>query len=67
MLDLRWPIGLMFTLIGALLVIYGAATNSNTVMYANSLGININLNWGVVLLIFGVLMILGAVLGKKEN
>ncbi|HEY1789109.1 MAG TPA: hypothetical protein VGJ73_13185 [Verrucomicrobiae bacterium] len=67
MLDLRWPIGLMFSLIGALLVIYGAATNSNTVMYANSLGININLNWGVVLLIFGVLMIVGAVVGKKEK
>jgi len=67
MLDLRWPIGLMFSLIGALLVLYGAATNSNREMYANSLGININLNWGIVLLIFGVLMILGAVMGKKER
>ncbi len=67
MLDLRWPIGLMFSLIGALLVLFGAATNSNTAMYAHSLGMNINLIWGVVLLIFGVLMIVGAVLGKKEN
>jgi hypothetical protein len=67
MLDLRWPVGLMFSLIGALLVLYGAATHSNTAMYANSLGIDINLNWGVVLLIFGILMILGAVLGKKEQ
>lgn len=67
MLDLRWPIGLMFSLIGALLVIYGAATNSNTAMYANSLGININLNWGVVLLIFGILMVVGAAIGKKER
>lgn len=67
MLDLRWPIGLMFSLIGSLLVIYGAATNSNTVMYAHSLGTNINLIWGVVLMIFGILMILGAVMGKKEN
>jgi hypothetical protein len=67
MLDLLWPIGLMFSLIGALLVLFGASTNSNKAMYANSLSININLNWGVVLLIFGILMILGAVMGKKEK
>jgi cell division protein FtsX len=67
MLDLRWPIGLMFSLIGALLLGYGAATNSNTDMYANSLGININLKWGIVLLIFGILMVIGAVMGKKEQ
>ena len=67
MLDLRWPIGLMFSLIGALLVIFGAATNSDTAMYAHSLGKNINVIWGIVLLIFGVLMVLGAVMGKKES
>ena len=67
MLDLRWPIGLMFSLIGALLVIYGAATNSNTAMYALSLGKNINLIWGAVLLVFGVLMLLGAIFGKKPS
>jgi hypothetical protein len=67
MLDLRWPIGLMFSLIGALLVIYGAATHSDTALYQRSLGININIIWGIVLLIFGVLMVLGAVLGKKES
>jgi Na+/H+ antiporter NhaD/arsenite permease-like protein len=67
MLDLRWPIGLMFSLIGALLVINGAATNSDAEMYANSLGININVKWGIVLLIFGVLMVVGAVMGKKEQ
>ena len=65
MLDLRWPIGLMFTLIGALLVIYGAATGSNAEMYQHSLGKNINLWWGVVLLVFGVLMLLGAIRGRK--
>ena len=67
MLDLRWPIGLMFSLIGALLVIYGAATSSDTAMYAHSLGKNINLVWGIVLFIFGILMLLGAVFGKKGN
>jgi hypothetical protein len=67
MLDLRWPIGLMFSLIGALLVIYGATTHSDTALYERSLGININIIWGIVLLIFGVLMLTGAVMGKKKQ
>ncbi|HEY3930762.1 MAG TPA: hypothetical protein VGM58_00150 [Verrucomicrobiae bacterium] len=65
-LDIRWPIGFMFTLIGVLLLIFGAATNSNADMYKHSLGININLIWGIVLLIFGVLMLFGAMRGKKN-
>ena len=61
-LDIRWPIGLMFTLIGVLLTGYGAVVKSD---HAISLGININLIWGVVLLVFGVLMLLGASRGNK--
>jgi hypothetical protein len=60
-LDIRWPIGLMFTLIGALLMIMGVATGADP----RSLNININLWWGLVLLVFGVLMLVGAVRGKK--
>ena len=55
-LDIRWPIGLMFTLIGVLLIGYGAANSADSLR----LGMNINLIWGVVLLVFGVLMLLGA-------
>jgi hypothetical protein len=62
-LDIRWPIGLMFTLIGALLVIQGAIVAPG----GQSLGININLIWGIVLLVFGVLMLLGAISGKKNT
>ena len=62
-LDIRWPIGLMFSLIGVLLTGYGAVAQSD---HAISLGININLKWGVVLLVFGVLMLLGAINGKKN-
>ncbi|MEI7533457.1 MAG: hypothetical protein WCK57_03750 [Verrucomicrobiae bacterium] len=60
-LDIRWPIGLMFTLIGALLAVFGLAKGAESV----SLGININLVWGAVLLVFGVLMLLGAIKGGK--
>ncbi|HEV2693732.1 MAG TPA: hypothetical protein VG347_12645 [Verrucomicrobiae bacterium] len=62
-LDIRWPIGLMFTLIGGLLVIFGLWKGDQSI----SLGININLIWGAVLLVFGVLMLLGAISGGKKN
>lgn len=61
-LDIRWPIGLMFTLIGVLLTGYGAVNRTASL----SLDININLVWGVVLLVFGVLMLVGAVRGGKK-
>ena len=61
-LDIRWPIGLMFTLIGALLAVFGLVKGSESV----SLGININLIWGAVLLVFGVFMLVGAMSGKKN-
>ena len=60
-LDIRWPIGLMFTLIGALLAVFGLAKGAESL----SLGININLIWGAVLLVFGVLMLFGAAKGGK--
>ncbi|MGA2748771.1 MAG: hypothetical protein ABSG59_08345 [Verrucomicrobiota bacterium] len=65
-LDIRWPIGIMFSLLGALLLIFGAATSSDTEMYRHSLGININVIWGVLLLLFGGAMLLGAILGRKQ-
>ena len=61
-LDIRWPIGLMFTLIGALLAVFGLAKGSESM----SLGININLIWGAVLLVFGIFMLVGAMRGKKN-
>jgi hypothetical protein len=63
--DLRFPIGILFTLYGVMLAGFGAATNSDTAMYQGSLGININLWWGMVLLVFGLFMLVGALLGRK--
>jgi hypothetical protein len=65
-LDIRWPIGIMFSLIGALLLVYGVATGSDTEMYRHSLGTNINIIWGIVLLIFGGFMLAGAVRGRNS-
>lgn len=66
-LDIRWPIGLMFTLIGAILVVSGIATNSDVEMYKRSLGMNINLIWGALLFIFGLLMLISAKIASKSE
>jgi ABC-type Fe3+-siderophore transport system permease subunit len=60
MLDIRWPIGLMFSLIGLILVVYGALTGKNPMYDKHSLGININLVWGLLLLAFGLFMLISA-------
>ena len=54
-LDIRLPIGFMFALVGALLAGYGLAGPGG--IYQKSLGINVNLDWGLVLLAFGALML----------
>lgn len=54
-LDLRIPLGLMFSVFGLMLVVYGLA--SDRAIYVRSLGINVNLWWGLVLLIFGAVML----------
>ena len=56
-LDIRLPMGLMFTLVGAILVVYGAVTRGANIYVQHSLGFNINLSWGAVLLLFGILLL----------
>ena len=55
-LDLRLPIGVLFLLLGAILAVFGVLTRADTVMYAQSGGININLAWGAMMLLFGGVM-----------
>jgi hypothetical protein len=55
--DIRLPIGGMFSILGVLLVFYGLATQGRSEMYARSLDINVNLWWGLVMAIFGGLML----------
>ena len=57
MLDLRLPMGMMFALVGAMLVVYGVFTNSSPMYREHSLGINVNFLWGLALLGFGLLML----------
>jgi formate hydrogenlyase subunit 3/multisubunit Na+/H+ antiporter MnhD subunit len=64
-LDIRYPIGLMFGIIGLVMVVYGLLTGSDP-MYQRSLGINVNVWWGAVLLVFGALMLYFARKTAKE-
>ena len=65
-LDIRWPIGLMFSLVGLLLTIFGCATKGDAEMYQRSLDININLIWGIILLLFGGFMLAMAMRKKAD-
>jgi len=65
--DLRLPIGIMFSLLGAILVVFGLVTRGGDMYAAHSLGININFWWGLVLLVFGILMLLGAALARNKR
>jgi len=57
-LDIRMPIGVMFSLLGAILAVFGIVASKD--VYAKSLGININLWWGLVMLAFGLVMLVMA-------
>ena len=62
-LDIRWPIGLMFGLIGAILFVMGLVTP----VTPQSPDVNINLWWGLFLLVFGGLMTFFAYRGEKKK
>ncbi|MGE5611684.1 MAG: hypothetical protein ACM359_20720 [Bacillota bacterium] len=56
-LDIRTPMGLMFSLLGAVIAVFGLISNSNKELYAKSLNININLWWGLIMVVFGISML----------
>lgn len=58
MIDIRFPLGLMFSIFGVILTIYGLTTGDQHAMYERSLGVNVNLISGLFTLIFGLVMLL---------
>ena len=54
-LDIRWPIGIIFTIYGAILIIYGLVADAS-IFQEKSLGVNIDMWWGLAMLVFGVIM-----------
>ena len=65
-LDIRIPIGLMFSIFGVLITLFGIFTNSNAAMYKKSLDINMNIWMGISMLVFGLFMLLLVKLAKKN-
>jgi hypothetical protein len=63
-LDIRIPLGLIFLLIGGLMTVYGFITGSASPIYEKSMGINLNLIWGAIMFVFGLIMFL---VGRRQK
>jgi len=63
-LDLKLPIGWLLGAYGVLLTVYGLLTGKE--MSAISLGINVNLIWGILMLAIGGGFLLAAFLKKGK-
>ena len=58
MLDIKIPIGLMFSVFGVILLVYGFFTRNDVELYQKSLSHNVNLWMGALMLVFGGVMLL---------
>ncbi len=65
-LDVRLPIGSMFALFGLLLLGFGL-TSDPRIYAEHSLGINVDLDWGAVLLAFGATMLAAALRARRRR
>jgi multisubunit Na+/H+ antiporter MnhG subunit len=63
-LDIRIPLGLIFLFIGGLMSVYGFFTRTSPDIYAKSMGINLNLTWGLIMFFFGLVMYL---VGRRQK
>ncbi|HZZ58194.1 MAG TPA: GlyGly-CTERM sorting domain-containing protein [Opitutaceae bacterium] len=62
--DLRLPLGMIFTLFGAMLVIYGLAAHGGGGPTSN---FDLNAVWGAVVLAFGLWMLVLAMLAARRR
>jgi len=58
--DVRWPVGLLFLMIGALVAAAG-------LFGAQPAGPNIDLGWGAVMIVFGGVMVVLAALARRKR
>ncbi len=64
-MDIRIPIGLLFAILGFILLAFGLYSANDTELYARCLGRNINLWTGVTMLVFGAFMLFFSLRKKK--
>ena len=63
-LDIRIPLGLLFLITGGMLSLYGLFTRASVAIYQKSMGINLNLTWGLIMFVFGLIMFL---VGRRQR
>ena len=63
-LDIRIPLGLIFLFIGGLMSLYGLFTRNAAGIYEKSMGIDLNLTWGAIMFVFGLIMFL---VGRRQK
>ncbi len=62
-LDIRVPLGLIFLIIGGIMSVFGLITRGSG-LYDRSLGVDLNLGWGLVMFLFGLVMF---VVGRRQK
>lgn len=62
-LDIRIPLGLIFLVIGGIMTGFGIVTRHSAI-YARSLDVNLNLGWGLIMFLFGLIMYL---VGRRQK
>ncbi len=63
-LDIRIPLGMIFLIIGGIMAVFGLITRGSVDLYSRSLGVNLNLTWGILMFIFGLIMYIA---GKRQK
>ncbi len=63
-LDIRIPLGLIFLITGGIMSLYGLFTRGDAALYERSMGLNLNLGWGLVMFLFGLVMFL---IGRRQK
>ncbi len=53
-LDIRLPIGIIFSIYGVIMIAYGAF--ADPAIFERSMGVNIDVWWGAAMLVFGLFM-----------
>lgn len=65
--DIRLPIGFMFTVLGLLLLFFGLITQADPEIYRCSLEINVNLWSGLLMILFGGFMLFFGLRAKRSK
>jgi hypothetical protein len=64
-LDIRMPIGVIFSVYGLILIIFGSL--ADPAIFQSSLGVNIDAWWGLAMLLFGLIMAALALRASRRN